>query len=273
MKVDYKQRVCYYSDLLNDDFAGNDLEAKPLPDNFVYERKNVFFKVFSFLFYYTFAVPILLLIQWFSGVKVIGKHHLKKIKTGYFIYGNHTKWMDAIIPSPRLTFPRYTYMVSKTDALDIPFVRHLVQALGMFPLPTSYERYPEFFKAIENHLAKKRPIVVYPEAHIWPFYTDVRPFPSSSFRYPAKYNVPVVPFFTIYRKNRGLWRLLYKDAPRMTLHIGEPFYPDPNKSLKENTEYLSKATYDYMCHIRDTVPSVKYIDYIFVEKSQKKINN
>lgn len=270
MKVDYKKRVAYYSDVLNDDFAGNDLEAKPLPKTFVYERKNIFFKLFSFLFYYTFAVPILLIIQWFSGVKVVGKHHIKKMKVAYFIYGNHSKWMDAIIPSSRLTFPRYTYMLSKTDALDIPFVRHLVQALGMFPLPTSYERYSEFFLAMEHHLSKKRPIVIFPEAHIWPFYTDVRPFPNSSFRYPAKYLLPVIPFFTIYRKSRGLWWLLYRDAPRMTLYIGEPIYPNAKHSLKENTAYLAQETYRYMCHIRDTIPSVKYIDYIFVDEKIKK---
>lgn len=266
MKVDYQNRVAYYSDLLNDDFAGNNLEAKPLPKNFKYERKNPFFKIFSLVFYYAIAVPILWLICAFSGVKIVGKKNLRHIKTGYFIYGNHSKWMDAIIPSTLLTYPRYTYIVSKTDALDIPVVRHLVQALGMFPLPTSYERYSEFFDAMEKHLHKKRPVVIYPEAHIWPFYTDVRPYSFQSFRHPAKYKLPVVPFFTVYRKNRGLFRLFYKAAPRMTLYVGKPIYPSADLSIKENMEMLGKATYEYMCHIRDTVPSITYIDYRYQAK-------
>ena len=39
----------YYSDLVNDDFAGTNINQIPIDDNFKYENKNVFFKLGSFI--------------------------------------------------------------------------------------------------------------------------------------------------------------------------------------------------------------------------------
>ena len=270
MKIDKKKKVVYYSDPLNDDFAGNSLKAKPLPKNFSYSRNSVIFKIFRFFIYYVVAKFILHIICFFTGVKIIGKEKIKDLKDGYFLYGNHTKWMDAFIPSVMITGARYTYIVSKTDAFDSVVSRNLLQALGMFPLPTSYEFYRPFFEELNRHVKdKKRPVTIYPEAHIWPFYTGIRPFPFSSFHYPAKLSVPVVPFFTIYRKNKGLFKLIYGKAPRMTIYIGDPIYPDQNKSIKENTNMLGEKTYEYMESIKNKYPSVEYVKYVYLKEEEK----
>lgn len=58
-------------------------------------------------------------------------------------------------------------------------------------LPTTSHTSPnafirEFNNAIEARLSKKHPIVICPEAHVWEYYTRIRPFADTSFRFPAR---------------------------------------------------------------------------------------
>ena len=62
-----------------------------------------------------------------------------------------------------------------------------------------------FINAIETHLNRKHPITIYPEAHIWPYYTKIRPFRDVSFRYPIQYKKPtfcMTNTYQSYGKNR-----------------------------------------------------------------------
>ena len=54
-------KIRYYSDLVNDDFAGTNINQIPIDDNFKYENKNIFFKLGSFILYRIIARPILYL--------------------------------------------------------------------------------------------------------------------------------------------------------------------------------------------------------------------
>ncbi len=69
-------------------------------------------------------------------------------------------------------------------------------------------------------------IGIFPEAHIWPFYTGVRPFVGTSFRYPVKLHAPVVAMAVTYRKRRGLFCWV-KRPPGMTVTFSAPMYPRP----------------------------------------------
>ena len=66
-------------------------------------------------------------------------------------------------------------------------------------------------------------LAIFPEAHIWPFYTGIRPFSATSFRYPEKLNAPVVAMVTTYRKAARSVSLFRR--PGMTVTLSEPFYP------------------------------------------------
>ena len=52
------EKVRYYKDELNDDFAGNDIKTKKLPEDHKYIKKNPFWEVASFILYYIVALPI-----------------------------------------------------------------------------------------------------------------------------------------------------------------------------------------------------------------------
>ena len=88
-----KERIIYYSDELNDDFAENNIKTKQVGKDFKYIHRNIFFRAFEFVLYYIIAAPIVWLIQKiYTRQKFVNKKVLKNVKDdGYFIYSNHTQ--------------------------------------------------------------------------------------------------------------------------------------------------------------------------------------
>jgi 1-acyl-sn-glycerol-3-phosphate acyltransferase len=238
-------KIIYYNDLLKDDFANTNINAEKIADDYQYFLKNPLARLGSFLLLYLIAIPFLTLANFFVfRIKIIGRRHLRKIKTGYILYGNHTAHYDAFIPQALITRPRKTYIIAHPDAVSIPFIKHLTKALGAWPLPDTVKSSMRFLEAISIALKNNKAIAVYPEAHIWPFYTGIRPFPATSFQYASRNNVPAVPMVTTYRKPRG-WLKNYR-TPRMTVRIGPPIYPNPLLNAKENAAKMHEETLTFM---------------------------
>lgn len=261
MKSDKNQRLVYYNDELNDDFGGLGLNRPDLPPDYKYIRTGIG-RFFSFLFYYLFAFPILWIMCKFYGVKVKGRKKLRALKkVGYFLYGNHTLWIDAITPAVMIARPKRANIVGYTDAMTIPVAKSLLRPLGYLPITDKLADLKRFNKAVDYLIEHKQCIAIYPEAHIWPYYTGIRKFKFTSFRYPAKLSAPVVPFCTTYRKSR------FSKKPKMTINIGDPIYPDSALSVNENTAMLAQKTYDYMLKCSREFPNYEYIRYV---KNDKK---
>lgn len=68
--------------------------------------------------------------------------------------------------------------------------------------------------------------MIYPEAHIWPFYTGIRPFPDTSFRYPVQQKLPVFCLTNTYQR-RGKSHI-----PQIVTYLDGPFYPDAELPAK-----------------------------------------
>ncbi|MFA5481343.1 MAG: lysophospholipid acyltransferase family protein [Bacilli bacterium] len=255
------KKVIYYRDLLNDDFAGTKINRKNLDENFVYVHRNIFWQIASFFVYYFFALPILFITCKLAlGVKVINRRAIKKVKnSGYFIYGNHTQIMDAFITQVLITRLRKTFIIADPDAVSIPGIRALVMMLGCLPLPSTVGGTRKFLEAIKYHIEKKKAILIFPEAHIWPYATLIRPFSSSSFRYPATLGAPVVPIVTTYQARRGIFKKCLR--PRMVVTVGEPIFPNLTLSLKEMMQDLRDQTYNFMLEHSSKPGNVEYYRY------------
>ena len=87
-------------------------------------------------------------------------------------------------------------------------------------------------------------LVVFPEAHIWPYYTGIRPFSAVSFQYAVAGGVPALPVAVTYRAPKKGGKRAKK--PRPTIHIGEPVYPDLTVGKKCAAEKLRERVYDFM---------------------------
>ena len=87
------KKVIYYSNDQTDDFAELNIRQKQLPPDYPYFTKDPVRKALAFLLYYGLALPLVFLFQkLIYGERIVGRSKLKPYrKTGYFLYGNHTR--------------------------------------------------------------------------------------------------------------------------------------------------------------------------------------
>ena len=248
-----KTKTIYWSDELNDDFDETLGERPEVPSNYHYLRR---FHVSSWLAYYFFAKPIMGIYCLFHGIRVKNKEVLKKLKhTGYFLYSNHVAITDVFkfacfaIPFKRVNIIGYS------DALSLKMIRPLMRALGYLPIPSDIDNLKKMKEAIQALVNKKEIVLIYPEAHIWPYYTKIRNFKDVSFSYPAEMNKPVLPAVTI-------WRGKPNKKPKQTIVFGKPIYPNPELTPLENKKYLHEECLLQMKEIASKYEQVEYIKYI-----------
>lgn len=270
-------RIVTYVDPLNDDFAPTDdisLNRIKIADDFKYVHKNIFWRFCAFILYNIIAKPILSFTCYIKrGVKVKNKKVLKQLKKqGYFLYGNHTTIFDGMIPQTRVATTRRVYMVANPDAVSIYGVQNIVMMLGCLPLPNTLRSSKNFLDAIKYRIQQKSVIAIYPEAHIWPFATTIRPFKETSFIYPAKLNVPVVAMVTTYRAPKGKINKKIR-RPFIDITLSDPIYPNEGLSTKDNAQYMRDQVYNFMVKIASNPDNKAYITYLQAAENTAKTDN
>lgn len=253
------KKIVYYDDPLNDDFAGTNIKKKPFPSSFKYMHPhNPFWKIGSFLFYYFALVLLWIVGKIWMGVKVKGKKNIRALRRrGAFVYGNHTQIVDAWSVQCYISRGKRTYIMADSDAISIPFIRPLVMMLGCLPMPDLSHK-DSFIEAVNKRYKQRCLISIYPERHIWPYSTHIRPYPDDSFIYPASLGAPVVATCTTYRPHHFFPK---RRPPKMTIHVSKPFYPDMDKSLAERKKDLRDRVYDFMLDYSCEEENLEWISY------------
>ena len=254
------KKIVYYSDPLNDDFAGTKIDHRPLPENFKYCHKDIFSRFFSFILYWLIAIPLLWIpVKLIYGIKVKGKKNLRAVRRqGVYFYCNHTQIVDAMLVQLYVSGPRRAYIVADQDATSIKGIRYLVQLLGCIPIPLTPKEHKDYVECLKYRIAQKRAIAIFPEAHIWPYYTHIRPFGDGAFVYPAESETPVVPICVTYRKRK----IRKHAAPAMTVHVGKPVYPDKSLPLADRRKKLRDKVYYFMVNMSAECENEEYIAYV-----------
>ena len=252
-----QKQIYYFSNEQTDEVVDFNVEKLKIDKNYKYERKNLLYKMFSFITYRIFATPAV----WFyykvlKRIKFVNKKILKEHKKGgYFIFANHTmKYGDGFCPA-LICFPKRPSVIVNADNVSIPFLGKFLQMWGALPLPDTLSATKNFYSAIEHSLLKNNPVIIYPEAHLWPYYTKIRPFPSLAFRYPIKYNKPVYSFTTVYKLKKQ------NKKPKIEIYIDGPFYHDINIPQKQAQEKLKNEVYKTMQE-RSKLSDYQYVKYI-----------
>lgn len=187
-------------------------------------------------------------------VKVKGRKKLPK-DGSFYLYGNHTQPVgDAFIPAWVCRGKRLYVPVSPAN-LGIPVIGRLLPYLGGLPVPADKKQLKQFLQALKARTESGNAIVIYPEAHVWPYYTKIRPFDSSSFSYPVQWNCPVYSMTSTYQKRK------MGETPRITVYVDGPFWPDPLlKSKKEQKENLREQV-EHTMRERSRESTYEYYQY------------
>ena len=270
MNRDWKKtKTIYWSNELTDDFDEVGLSRPGVPEGYNYRRTNFFLNVIGAFLYHIIAKPVLGIYCLFKGIRWKNKHNLKALKgKGAYFYANHTAITDVFkLQSLVFFFGRRINILGYSDTLSMPFVRVLAKMLGYLPVPLKGD--------VKNLLAlndacqfyvekKKQYVLIYPEAHIWPYYTHIRNFTAASFSYPSRQNLPVVPVVTVWRKP------LIGKKPKQTIIFGEPIFPKEGISQNENRDYLHERCLEQMKKISDSYHQYEYIKYIKKDSNDTK---
>lgn len=250
-----KTKTIYYRDECNDEFSGIKRKTIVVDDKYKYINRCWLWKGCRFVVYRMIMTPL----AWvYTKVKfhhkIVGREKIKKCKSGAFVYGNHTLMGgDAFIPNI-VAFPKDVYMIVHADNVSQPLTRTIIEMSGALPLPTVASGMRNFVKSVES-VSSKAIVQIYPEAHIWPYYTGIRPFASTSFKYPIKLGVPVFCITnTFHKKKLG-------KVPKVITYVDGPFEVDKNLGQKEQQEDLRNRVYNTMCE-RAKLNTYEYIKYI-----------
>lgn len=188
------------------------------------------------------SMPVKILYQKIKfRLNYVGREKLKENSNrGYFIYANHTQpFADTFIPSVA-NYPKRNFLIVNPENVSMPGMRTLVEMLGAIPIACDTGGMKNFLKAVEDKIGRGYSVTIYPEAHIWPYYIGIRPFPAVSFRYPVTLDCPVYALTNTYRR-RGK-----TDKANIVTYIDGPFYPDPFLNPKERRQNLRDRVYDCM---------------------------
>ena len=258
-----EKKVIYYEDELNDEFSTMKITPIPIDEHYDYGGNSFFWHFRRFLFYRLFAMPLAFLyLKLKYRHKIINRAVLKPWQKGaFFIYGNHTNILsDPLVPT-FVSFPKSVFVVVHPNNVSIPHIGQKMRLLGALPLPDNFAAAKNFMRTMEMRVKAKCSVCIYPEAHIWPFYTKIRPFPDTSFKYPVQYKIPAFCFTNVYQKRR------FSKNPRMITYVDGPFFADASLSAKEQRKALRDAVYEKMCQ-RSALNNVELIKYIKKTDSQ-----
>lgn len=222
MKKTYQPEVIYYKDELGDEFSRAVITPRAIDEKYRYRRDRGFGKLLCFFWYRMVAIPLATVyLKLKFRHKIIGREKLKlHAKEGVFVYGNHTQpTADALIPT-FISYPRWAHVVVHPNNVSMPILGRITPYMGALPLPDGLAAARNFTRAVSSCIEDGRPVFIYPEAHIWPYYTGIRPFTDNSFAYPVRCGAPVYCFTNTYKKRRSPKRA------RIITYVDGPFYPD-----------------------------------------------
>lgn len=232
-----KEKIRYYNSFSDDFFQVG--EEYKLPADYKWIRNDIKFKFLSGLIYSLAIIFSNVYCRLFLHVRIKGAEKVRQQKGGFFLYGNHTQPIGDVFNPALVCFPKRIYTVVGVANMYLPVIGKILPFLGAIPIPDTLSGMKKFTAAIEQRIKAGHPIIIYPEAHLWEYYTDIRPFAETSFKYPVNLDVPVYCMTTTYQK-----RKLGK-KPKITIYIDGPFQAD-DAQKKQRAVKLHDAVYTRM---------------------------
>lgn len=250
-----KQKIVYYTDERQDEFSNAHIQEKFIDETYPYCPPGRWWQVKRFVAYRLVAMPIAWLYCTIAlHSRFRGRENLKKVTGGCFVYGNHTQQIgDPFLPNLALRH-KNVYMIVHPDNVSMPVLGRLTPYLGALPLPGNLKAARNFKQAIAQRISEGGFVMIYPEAHIWPWYTGIRDFPAGSMKYPVECNAPSFALTTTYRKRR------FGSKPRTVTYLDGPFYPDETLSPRARVQDLRDRIHAAMVQ-RSLESDCTYIEY------------
>ena len=243
---------------LQDDFGTTSklVQSKVMNETYPYLERSPLWRLVSAILYYVVApIPAWLLSQIY-GLRIRNRAAIRQLG-GCYMYGNHTHWIDFLVPY-LMAFPKRAYVVAGPVAFSVKGITNLVAMMGAVPLNNSEAGKVKFRQMLSAVIAAGNVVAVLPEAHIWPYYTGIRDFPSYSFTHPVRDAAPVLGYVTTYRQRR----LLKFRPPTMTVTISPAILPETWQGQADPKQVVRDAVHNFMTTTIQSQTSFPWIEYL-----------
>lgn len=177
-----------------------------------------------------------------------GIENFRSLRSGAVITCNHFNAFDSF--AMHLTYDasgqkkrRFFRVIREGNYTNFPgFYGLLMRNCNTLPLSSNTKVMTEFVQATGELLRDGDLVLFYPEQSMWWNYRKPKPLKPGAYRFAAKNHVPVLPCFITMRDSDTVGEDGFP-VQIYTVHIAPPIYPDPNKTICENTHYLMTENY------------------------------
>ncbi len=248
------KKVQYYSSF-SEDVVSSENQSARVPDGYEWIRPGIKAKISSAL---TYSAAVALGWIWCKaslGISYKNRKAVSTAKDGCFIYCNHTQPFGDVVLPAFLSLKKRVYTIVSPANLGIPVIGRILPALGALPIPDGLGQMKSFLNAVSKRASGKNCVVIYPEAHVWPYYTKIRPFEDTSFRFPVELDKPAFAMTVTYQKRS------FGIRPKATIYLDGPFYPNKALSPKQRRAELCNRIKGAM-EERSKLSTYEYIKYI-----------
>ena len=222
-----------YYHSFDQDFVESRDQDRKLDDDYIWIHRNVLYRLGSVIAYAIGVLCAAFYVRLVLGIRIKGKHVFREARgKGFFLYGNHTQPVGDVFAPAICVFPKRIYTLASSANLGLPIIGKILPMLGALPLPDSLGGMKKLLSAVRERIGGGNCVVIYPERHVWPWCSFIRPFSEGAFQFPVICGAPSFTMTTTYQ-SRGEGK-----KPGITIYIDGPFYPAENVSRKEAARKL-----------------------------------
>lgn len=251
-------KTFYYSSF-DEDMTSNPGQDRKLPEVWRIVRDRWWERGLSAVLYWMFSLVGRVYLRLWLHVRFVGRDKLLRAprERGYIVFANHTQpFGDPLlaIAVGRGRDRRRCRAVCAPSNFGLPVIGSLLPYLGGIPTSSSRSGLRKLEEAVSQYCDRGEVVVIFPEAHVWPYYTGIRPFGTAAFHYPASLGLPSFVMTVTYR-SRGEGR-----RPGTTVFVDGPFWPDESLPVSRRKERL-RAQVRLVMEVRSQGSNCQYVNY------------
>lgn len=188
-----------------------------------------------------------------TATKVLNRHtriegleKISGIKTGAIVTSNHFNPLDNTVVRAamcRAGYRRLFIVSNETNLAMKGLLGFLMNHADIIPITSGRTYMAKYFPhIIKKRLDQKQAVLIYPEQEMWFNYRKPRPLKRGAYFFAASNQVPVISCFVEIRalpdkETDAFYKTEY------TMHILDPIYPDPAKTVHQNSVRMMQTDY------------------------------
>ena len=202
-----------------------------------------------------------------TGLRIKGRKNLKAnrdiLRSGVVSVCNHVHMMDyiCILNAIRPFKPHFLAWAPNVRGENGKMIR----MVGGVPIPENdFHATAACNKALADDISAGGWLHIYAEGSMWEYYRPIRPFKTGAAYFACKCCKPILPLAYTYRKPGFIRRVIFRQIANLTVHIGEPIFPDESlKNMSDRMRDLTERSHAAVCELAGFAPGENIYPPVF----------